>query len=128
MWNKLYIIIDKKSVKPLLIWKFSGKDITIMVMGFCFGFFPFKTLFGDLYGFVAGISLFCMLGFLLIEMPNHLSILQHIQMWYEYHYKKPKEYFYIPKSQIVKKDVITDEETLEWMEYQEMIQKNRTHN
>ena len=69
-----------------------------------------------------------MLGFLLIEMPNHLSILQHIQMWYEYHYKKPKEYFYIPKSQIVKKDVITDEETLEWMEYQEMIQKNRTHN
>ena len=64
MWNKLYIIIDKKSVKPLLIWKFSGKDITIMVIGFCFGFFPFKTLFGDLYGFVAGISLFCMLAFI----------------------------------------------------------------
>lgn len=125
MWNKLYIIIDKKSVKPLLFWKFSGKDIIIMVIGFCFGYFPVKTFFGDLIGLTTGLALFAILGFLLIEMPNNLSILQHVQKWYEYHYKKPKEYFYIPKSKIIKKEVVTDQETLEWMEYQDMVQKNK---
>lgn len=126
MWNKLYIIIDKKSVKPILIWKFSGKDLVIMSIAFVIGYFPCTFLFDELVGMVIGSGLFIIVGFLLVELRNHLSILQHIQMWYKYQYKSPKEYFYIPTSEIVEteKNKVSDD-SIEWLEYQEMIKKNR---
>ena len=125
MWNKLYIIIDKKSSKPLLFWKFSGKDIVFMVIGFCIGFFPCKFLMNDLVGLVIGGGLFVIVGFMLVEMPDHLNIIEHLKMWYDYTYKKPKEYFYIPISEIKKKTIVESNESIEWLEYQDMIQKNR---
>lgn len=129
MWrNKIYIIIDKDSVKPILFWRFSGGDIVVMVVGFCIGFWPVKALFGDMIGLLAGMTIFIILGFLLMEMPNHLSILEHIKMFYEYKYKMPHEYFYIPKSIVNRlKQEVVDEETLEWNEYQRMIEENRNH-
>ena len=78
MWNKVYIIIDKKNVKPQFIWKFSGGDIIIMGVGSLLGYFPTRAFLGELIALVIGIAIFVILGFLLIEMPNHLSILQHL--------------------------------------------------
>lgn len=128
MWNnKIYIIINKDSVKPILFWRFSGSDIVIMVIGFCVGFWPTKAFFGDMIGLLVGASVFIVFGFLLMEMPNHLSILDHIKMFYEYKYKTPHEYFYIPKSRNHVKQNVIDDETLEWNEYQRMIQENRNH-
>lgn len=125
MWNKVYIIIDKKNVKPQFIWKFSGGDIIIMGVGSLLGYFPIRAFLGELIALVIGIAIFVILGFLLIEMPNHLSILQHIQMWYNYNYSSPKEYFYIPKSEMVKKEKVKDQGEQDWLEYQEMIDQNR---
>jgi len=125
MWNKVYIIIDKKNVKPQFIWKFSGGDIIIMGVGSLLGYFPTRAFLGELIALVIGIAIFVILGFLLIEMPNHLSILQHIQMWYNYNYSSPKEYFYIPKSEMIKKEEVKDQGEQDWLEYQEMIDQNR---
>lgn len=126
MWNKLYIIIDKDSIKPLVFWKFSASDLVIMCIGFCFGYFPFKALVGDFVGFCIGVIFFSILGFLFLEMPNHLTILQHLQMFYSYKYKMSKEYFYIPTTEIQKIDKEElDKETIEWNEYQKMIRENR---
>lgn len=128
MWNKLYIIIDKKSTKPILIWKLSGQDIVVMVIGFCVGFFSTKLFFNDLIALVVGSAFFIVLGFLLLELSNHLSILQHIQKWYRYRYHSPMEYFYIPKSEIKKEKKQNSIESLEWQEYQDMIERNRKKN
>ena len=125
MWNKLYIIIDKKSIKPMLFWKFSGKDLVWLVIAFTIGFFPCKVLANDLVAIVIGIGLFVITGFLLVEMPDHLSILEHLKMWYDYTYNKPKEYFYIPVSEIKKTTKIEKNESVEWLEYQSMIRNNR---
>ncbi len=126
MWNKLYIIIDKKSVKQILIWKFSGSDIAIMVVAFCVGYFPCQILFNELVGMVLGAGLFITVGFLLIELRNHLSILQHVQMWYKYRYQTPHEYFYIPETEIIKvEENEKSEEALEWEEYQDMVNRNK---
>jgi len=125
MWNKVYIIIDKKNVKPQFIWKFSGGDIIIMGVGSLLAYFPTRAFLGELIALVLGIAIFVILGFLLIEMPNHLSILQHIQMWYNYNYSSPKEYFYIPKSEMIKKEKVRDKGEQDWLEYQEMIDQNR---
>lgn len=125
MWNKVYIIIDKKNVKPQFIWKFSGGDIIIMGVGSLLGYFPTRAFLGELIALVIGIAIFVILGFLLIEMPNHLSILQHIQMWYNYNYSSPKEYFYIPKSEMIMKEKVKDQGEQDWLEYQEMIDQNR---
>ena len=80
-------------------------------------------------GLIMGAAMFALVGVLLVEMPDHLSIIQHIQMWYNYRYKQPKEYFYIPKERThgtVKTNF--DEDSKEWIEYQNMIQENRLSN
>ena len=80
-------------------------------------------------GLIMGVAMFALVGVLLVEMPDHLSIIQHIQMWYNYRYKQPKEYFYIPKERThgtVKTNF--DEDSKEWIEYQNMIQENRLSN
>ena len=125
MWNKLYIIIDKKSIKPMLVWKFSGKDLIWMVIAFTLGFFPCKFLANDLVAIIIGSGLFAITGFLLVEMPDHLSILQHLKMWYDYMYNEPKEYFYIPVSEVKKDTKIEKSESKEWIEYQSMVRENR---
>ena len=125
MWNKLYIIIDRKSTKPILIWKFSLKDIIYMCISYLVGFVPFKLLENEFAGMILGTGLFCIMGFLLIDMPDHLSILEHLKMWYAYEYKKPKEYFYIPETQIVQAEKEQDDESIEWMKYQEEIKMNQ---
>ena len=48
-------------------------------------------------------------------------------MFYNYKFKTPHEYFYIPKSRNYIKQDVLDEETLEWNEYQRMIEENRGH-
>lgn len=125
MWNKLYIIIDKRSVKPLLIWQFSGFDIVIMVVSFLIGYVPCRVIFDEFVGMVIGVGLLTIAGVMLIELSNHLSILQHIQMWYRYNFKEPKEYFYIPTTEIYKPIKIVDDEVMQWNDYRETVQRNR---
>lgn len=128
MWNKLYIIIDRKSTKPQLIWKFSLKDIVYMCIAFLVGYVPFKIAGDEFAGMLFGTGLFCIMGFLLIDLPDHLSVIEHLKMWYDYEYRKPKEYFYIPESEILKKEEEQDQESMEWFEYQEMIKENKRLN
>lgn len=128
MWysNRFSIIIDKESIKPIWFLGFSGLDVFIMCGGFFIAYYPLKLIFNELVGVAVGIGVFVILGFLLIEMPDHLSIIQHIQMWYSYRFKEPREFFYIPKSEVNKSEKQElDKETLEWMEYKNMIQANR---
>ena len=128
-YNKTTIIVDKESVKPNLIWKFSGLDCVFMVAGYLVVYYPVKFFFNDFIGLIMGVAMFALVGVLLVEMPDHLSIIQHIQMWYNYRYKQPKEYFYIPKERThgtVKTN--PDEDSKEWLEYQNMIQENRLSN
>ena len=96
--NVLTIIIDRASVKPILWWRFSGKDSLTMGAGFLIGFYPTKAVTDDLVGLIAGGVIFILLGILLVEMPNHLSIYDHIKKWYKYKFKDPEAYYYIPQN------------------------------
>lgn len=125
MFNKVYIIVDKESVKPLFIWKFSGTDIVIMVIGFLFGFYITKAFFDEFYRLIIGGGFAVSLGLLLLEMPDHLSIIQHFVKWYKYRYNQQKVYYYIPKNEISKSDLMpaSDEEE-EWKLFEETVRQN----
>lgn len=120
MFNKLYIIVERASVKSLMFWKFSGGDVVIMGFGFLVFFAIGRGLFDELVGLVLGLGIFIIIGFLLVEMPNHLSILEHIKKCYRYYFKTPKAYYYIPKDVRTTRSTNVDEEEEdpEWIEFQ----------
>lgn len=120
MFRKLYIIVERASVKSLMFWKFSGGDIVIMGIGFLVFFALGRLLFGEAIGLVFGLSVFIIIGFLLVEMPNHLSILEHIKKCYRYYFKIPKNYYYIPENTRPEVKVNNDfeEEDAEWIAFQ----------
>jgi hypothetical protein len=62
-YNKTTIIVDKESVKPILIWKFSGMDCLYMAVGYLVVYYPVKYFFNDLIGLVMGAAMFCSLVF-----------------------------------------------------------------
>ncbi|MCF0105627.1 MAG: hypothetical protein HUJ76_04845 [Parasporobacterium sp.] len=124
MRNKVYIIVDKKSVKPLLIWLFSGSDLIVISAGFLAVFYGSKLFVSEIYGLMMALCVAACIGLLLIEMPDHLSILQHLQMWYRY-MNSEKTYYYIPKSEIERIDIIpADNEDEEWIRFREEVERN----
>lgn len=125
MFNKVYIIVDKESVKPLFIWKFSGSDIVIMVIGFLIGFYGTKAFSEDIYGLIIGSGIAVSIGLMLLEMPDHLSIIQHLIKWYNYRYRQQKVYYYFPKSEISRHDLMpSSSEEEEWINFEETIRRN----
>lgn len=118
MFNKLYIIVERASVKSQLIWKFSGGDVVIMGIGFLIFFTLGRAIGNELIALVLGSAVFVIIGFLLVEMPNHLSILEHIKKCYRYYFKTPKSFFYIPEEMKRKEnDMDEEEEDSEWIEF-----------
>lgn len=125
MNNKVYIIVNRESTKALLLWVFSGKDILYITLSYLIVYFPLRAFGDELIALIFGIAFAVITGFLLIDMPDGLSIVEHVKKWYLYNYKEIKEYFYIPSSEIKHSEQIVDQETQDWQEYMKMINKNK---
>ena len=127
MNNKVYIIVNRESTKALLLWVFSGKDILYITLSYLIVYFPLRTFGDELIALIFAVAFAIITGFLLIDMPDGLSIVDHVKKWYRYNYKEIKEYYYIPHSEIEHTEEIIDQETQDWKEYMSMINRNKNN-
>lgn len=105
MFDKYKIIVDSGKTKEKIFLLFSLKEGFIILGTMIVIYFLLDKLIGGVLPFVIGVGFAIIVGFMFIEMPNHLNIWQHVQLVLNYFMKTPKAYYYYIKRNKVKEVV-----------------------
>lgn len=102
MFDKYKIVVDSGKTKEKIFLLFSLKEGFIILGTMIVIYFLLEKLIGGILPFVIGVGFAIIVGFMFVEMPNHLNIWQHVQLLLHYFMKTPKAYYYYIRKTKVK--------------------------
>ncbi|MDQ0361563.1 hypothetical protein [Breznakia pachnodae] len=95
MFNNYKIIIDSGKSKQKIFIVFDLPEAAIVLAVFIASYYLLSEfILSPIMPFVIAIGIAFIIGFMFIEMPNHLSIWEHIKLVVNYFFKEPKAYYY----------------------------------
>ncbi|WP_279153675.1 hypothetical protein [Thomasclavelia cocleata] len=108
--NDYKIIINKGKTKQKLFLFLSLNEFAIALF---FGLVLYKLcgyILSELFALLIGIGSAVAIASLFVEIPSdHLSVLDHIKLMYQYYFVKPHEFFYYRYSKMKYKEVDDNE-------------------
>ena len=114
--NSLKIIINKGKRKEKFIFFLSIDQVFIIAIIFIATFYISKKLIGEFYALMIGFGSMAFYAVLCFELPDHLSLMEHIKLFFNFLRNQPKNYLYYKEINIEK-----EEEEIEY----EYIQEER---
>ena len=114
--NSLKIIINKGKKKEKFIFFLSIDQVFIIAIIFIATFYISKKLIGEFYALMIGFGSMAFYAVLCFELPDHLSMMEHIKLFFNFLTNQPKNYLYYKEINIEK-----EEEEIEY----EYIQEER---
>ena len=114
--NSLKIIINKGKKKEKFIFFLSIDQVFKITIIFLATFYISKQLIGEFYALMIGFGAMTFYAVLCFELPDHLSMLEHINLFFNFLTNQPKNYLYYKEINVEK-----EEEEIEY----EFIQEER---
>ena len=114
--NSLKIIINKGKKKEKFIFFLSIDQVFKITIIFLATFYISKKLIGEFYALMIGFGAMAFYAVLCFELPDHLSMLEHIKLFFNFLTNQPKNYLYYKEINVEK-----EEEEIEY----EFIQEER---
>ncbi|RGH99734.1 hypothetical protein DW704_11135 [Coprobacillus sp. AM26-5AC] len=114
--NSLKIIINKGKKKEKFIFFLSIDQVFKITIIFIATFYISKKLIGEFYALMIGFGSMAFYAVLCFELPDHLSMMEHIKLFFNFLTNQPKNYLYYKEINIEK-----EEEEIEY----EYIQEER---
>ena len=100
--NSLKIIINKGKKKEKFLFFLSLDQIFKITILFLVTFYVSKKLIGEFYALIVGFGVIAFYAVLCFDLPDHLSMSEHIKLAFNFYTKQPKNYLYYKEVKILK--------------------------
>ena len=102
--NSLKIIINKGKKKEKFIFFLSIDQVFKITIIFLATFYISKKLIGEFYALMIGFGAMAFYAVLCFELPDHLSMLEHIKLFFNFLTNQPKNYLYYNEINVEKEE------------------------
>mgnify|MGYP000031519964 FL=1 len=102
--NSLKIIINKGKKKEKFLFFLSLDQIFKITILFLVTFYVSKKLIGEFYALIVGFGVIAFYAVLCFDLPDHLSMSEHIKLAFNFYTKQPKNYLYYKEVNVQEKE------------------------
>ncbi|MBM6840116.1 PrgI family protein [[Clostridium] spiroforme] len=108
--NDYKIILNKGKTKPKIFFFLTLNQAMICLILGIITYKLFAIFMSELFSLILGIGVCIAIAALFIEIPaDHLSVLEHLKIAYQYYFKETHQYYYYRTSKkIIDTEIIED--------------------